>query len=361
MKINYVIFSTMVIVYLLPACTKEKDLLSPTKDEIALRNSASLTTGAVKPLTVTTVAGSVGSGFFYDGQGTDARFNFPQGIDLLDNGTFYVADDIGGAIRKVTPDYYVSTLPPPTSKTGEKPSGSIRVRVQKDGTVNVLTRAGAYPFINTRVFIVKPNGHAITPRFKKDYRYTYLDLEKDPYDDRLWVSGIATDTVNNISFGILERFTVKNGEIGTETFKTPIDSLTADNKVSPQITGFFCGYNGVKYIVINGNAIYKLTPSGIFTQIYRNSRFGHETTITGSLTSIVATKDSRTIYIADVSTIRSISNGVTRTLVGPQPGRQYKDGIGNQADVNANQLALSKDEGTLYFTDRNALRKLTLR
>jgi len=233
--------------------------------------------------------------------------------------------------------------------------------VQKDGTINILTRQGAYPFINARVFIVKPNGDVITPAFKKDYKYTYLDLEKDPYDDRLWVSGIATDTVNNKSFGILERFTVKNGEIGTETFKTPIESLTADNKLSPQITNFFCGYNGVKYIVINGNAIYKLTPSGIFTQIYRTSRFGQETTITGSLTSIVATKDSRTIYIADVSTIRSISNGVTRTLVGPQPGRQYMDGAGNQADVHANQLALSKDEGTLYFTDRNALRKLTLR
>ncbi|MBD1363087.1 hypothetical protein IDJ77_04620 [Mucilaginibacter sp. ZT4R22] len=361
MKLNYLTHSTLVIGCLLTACSKEKSLVTHPQEALSVNNNTSLASGALKPLTVITVAGKVSEGFFYDGQGTDARLNSPEGIDLLENGTFYIAENTGNGTRKVTPDYYVSTVNIPPSKNGEKPSGAIRVKVQKDGTINILTRVGAYPFSNIRVFIVKPNGDVITPAFKNDYRYTYLDLEKDPYDDRLWVSGIATDTVNNKSFGILERFTVRNGKIGTETFKTPIDSLTDDNKVSPQITGFFCGYNGVKYIVINGNAIYKLTPSGVFTQIYKSLRFGHETTITGSLTSIVATKDSRTIYIADVSTIRSISNGVTRTLVGPQPGRQYMDGTGNQADVHAKQLALSKDESALYFTDRNALRKLILR
>jgi len=120
MRLNYPVISTIIIAALMSACTKDKAIISPS-DKISVSNNSLSSTGVVKPLTVTTVAGSVSGGFFYDGQGTEARFNFPQGIDLLDNGNFYVADDIGGAIRKVTPNYYVSTLPPPTSKPGKNP------------------------------------------------------------------------------------------------------------------------------------------------------------------------------------------------------------------------------------------------
>ena len=67
MKINHVAFSIIVIGCLLSACTKEKALLSP-KDEINASNNTLLTTGLVKPLTVTTVAGNVSQGFFTTGK-----------------------------------------------------------------------------------------------------------------------------------------------------------------------------------------------------------------------------------------------------------------------------------------------------
>lgn len=65
--------------------------------------------------TVTTLAGcapgtcadSAGS---RDGQGTTARFHFPQDVAIDDMGTLYVADTYNHTIRKITPDGVVCTL-----------------------------------------------------------------------------------------------------------------------------------------------------------------------------------------------------------------------------------------------------------
>jgi len=47
---------------------------------------------------------------FADGQGQNARFNYPSGITIAATGNFYVADAWNNRIRKVTPDGEVSTL-----------------------------------------------------------------------------------------------------------------------------------------------------------------------------------------------------------------------------------------------------------
>lgn len=55
------------------------------------------------------VAGSSRSGF-KDGQGKEARFNHPLDLTVASDGTIYVADTGNHAIRKITPDGFVSTL-----------------------------------------------------------------------------------------------------------------------------------------------------------------------------------------------------------------------------------------------------------
>jgi streptogramin lyase len=45
-----------------------------------------------------------------DGQGASARFNFPLGIAVDNDGNVYVADTFNHKIRKITPDGTVSTL-----------------------------------------------------------------------------------------------------------------------------------------------------------------------------------------------------------------------------------------------------------
>lgn len=80
-----------------------------------------------------------------------------------------------------------------------------------------------------------------------------------------------------------------------------------------------------------------------------------------NITAIVGTKDSRSLYIADLGTIKALSNNKLSYFAGPQPPHDGGDGIGSSADVRATKLALSKDEGTLYFTDENTVRKIYLR
>ena len=52
---------------------------------------------------VSTIAGSAGLGGSADGQGSDARFNDPQGLAVDGSGIVYVADSGNNTIRKITP------------------------------------------------------------------------------------------------------------------------------------------------------------------------------------------------------------------------------------------------------------------
>jgi hypothetical protein len=353
MKNKFYVLAAALLVGL-ASCKKEKAEIAPEDSA----NSTLTTNATVKPFTVTTLAGRINIIGSRDGQGAEAGFNGAEGLDLTSDGTIYVTSL--GSIRKVSPTYYVTRLDI-VGNQGQEVIDAQKIKIQKDGTINFIASDRIFKNSQT-TWIVKPSGEVVTPASKTDFKYMYQDLQKDPYTDELWVAGQAKDTVNNKAYAILEKFKISNGKIGTNTYRVPVDSLTAENMVDPKITSFFCGYNGVKYIVINNISIYKLTPAGVFTQIYRDIDFNiiNNVGIEG-ITSIVATKDSRTIYVANGGRIRSISNGVSRTLVGPNHGRQYQDGVGAQADVHAKQLALSKDENTIYFTDRNALRKLTLK
>jgi hypothetical protein len=104
-----------------------------------------------------------------------------------------------------------------------------------------------------------------------------------------------------------------------------------------------------------GNHLYKLTPSGLFTQIYRNLNLS-------GVRNLVATKDSRTIYLVQNGAIKALFNGKLQYIAGPNPNyHDGRDGVGSSADVYAHNLALSKDESTLYFTDNYKVRKIILR
>jgi len=60
---------------------------------------------------VTTLAGSTaGTSGYVDATGTDARFNYPEGVAVDSTGNVYVADNYNSAIRKITSGGEVTTL-----------------------------------------------------------------------------------------------------------------------------------------------------------------------------------------------------------------------------------------------------------
>jgi len=58
---------------------------------------------------VSTIAGSAGTYGSIDGNGANARFNFPYGLAITDNGTLYISD-ASNTIRRMTSDGMVTTI-----------------------------------------------------------------------------------------------------------------------------------------------------------------------------------------------------------------------------------------------------------
>ncbi|MXV50519.1 hypothetical protein GS399_06000 [Pedobacter sp. HMF7647] len=351
---KWMLFSVLIIA---AACKKSE---IDNSGLISANGQAEMSTsaqGVVLPLTVKTIAGNAHDSGYQDGPGPLARFDYPEGIDVLNDGTIYITDRYDDKIRKISPDNVVSTIPVPLSSDGQSLNGPVKVRVQKNGTINILTYDADF-VVQHKVWILKPNGQVITPDYKSGpvpvghQSYIYNDLQKDPYSDDLFIGGLYRGPNN--SYGVIEKFEVKDGKIGTNAYLPPLDSLNGSSRNNPEITSFFCGYNKVKYIVVNGNSIYKSTSSGVFTQIYRNMKFTR-------ITSIVANRDSRSIYIADNGTIKTIANNKLQYLAGPHYPHDRHNGVGSSADVYAVQIGLSKDESTIYFTDLHTVRKIILR
>jgi sugar lactone lactonase YvrE len=59
---------------------------------------------------VTTLAGLAGTGWSTDGTGSEARFDFPQGVATDSSGNVYVADSNSHTIRRITPAGEVTTI-----------------------------------------------------------------------------------------------------------------------------------------------------------------------------------------------------------------------------------------------------------
>lgn len=67
---------------------------------------------------VTTFAGTPGAWGAVDGEAHSARFNYPDGIAINDQGVIFVSDSNNHAIRKITPDGMVSTFVGSLLKSG---------------------------------------------------------------------------------------------------------------------------------------------------------------------------------------------------------------------------------------------------
>lgn len=339
------------------ACKKTEQ---PVMNSQLNADQTTLATTTYQPLTVITIAGQAFQQANVDGPGNQARFYSPHDISIAEDGSLYVTDRINNSIRKINTSNVVSTVTIPPNTDGETLQFPEGIFIAKDGTMTVLQEVQYLDKTPHPFWIIKPDGQVITPATRTDnyWDYKYLSIAFDPYSNYLKTCGARRVVQHSSQYTpFMEDLEIRNGVIGANRYVPPVDSFAMENRGTSTFANMYCAYNGVKYFVVQNRYIFKLTPSGVFTRIYRDLDLN-------SVSSMVATKDSRTIYIVNRGRIEAISNGKKQFLVGPNIDFSGSgDGVGSQANVQAFKLALSKDERTIYFTDaaRSTVRKLILK
>ena len=275
---------------------------------------------------VTTVAGAAGQYGAADGQGTAARFNFPNGVSVDGAGNIYVADAINNAIRKVTPNGSVTTL----AGLAGAPAGRV------DGAGNVARFA-------------KPTGVAVDPAGN-----VYVADDDNQQIRKISPTGVVT-TVAGVSgnSGTLD---------GNGYYNNPglfyLPASTATDAA------------GNIYVADMGNnTIRMVTPTGVVTTFAGSPLAYGRLDGTGSAASFtspagVALDSAGNVYVADTGnhTIRMITSaGVVTTLAGTAGTAGAADGSGTSATFNYPSGVAADSAGNVYVADydNHTIRKIT--
>jgi hypothetical protein len=324
---------------------KKSDQIAPNADlkgnDLALDP---LNAAGIPANTVITIAGNPNERALVNGPFKTARFNEPMGIQFMrSSGDIYVADQLNNVIRKLSKTGIVSTfeIPKPGDIPLMQPS---YIGIQQNGFVNIICE-GEEGFSEARIYT--PDGKltaAISPFYA-----IFKGLAKDPYQDAFWSSF-------NSSIIKFQKST-PTGEIGTDALQFTNDFLSPDEPQQNHwsFETLFVGYNKVTYFATPAH-IYAHLQSGYTKEIFTNLTFT-------SITSIIANKDSHTIYVADNGYIKRIDDGRMSIVAGPNPTyHDNRDGVGSKADVHAFSLALGESEHVLYFSDlvASSIRKVIL-
>jgi DNA-binding beta-propeller fold protein YncE len=272
-----------------------------------------------------TFAGKPGVAGHLDGQGSNARFSYPSGIAMNDQGMIYVADADSNRVRKITPEGEVSTF----SDAWGNPMmfrTPVDIASGADGTVLVLNQGSS---------IVRWFGESLVARF--------------PGGD--WGLGVAPDqTVWRAVNTYVERIAL-DGSVNrmASNLQTVVD-VTFDAAGNAYLAE--AGGPTIRRLGLDGQlTVYAGTP-GQFGQAD-----GPASVATFQHPNSVSFDGLGNLYVADefASTIRRISpDGVVTTLGGYNNRSGFADGIGFAARFVFPRRVLATQDGILYVTDTGA-------
>lgn len=285
---------------------------------------------------VSTVAGIVGNRGSTDGLGRIARFDIPTGIAVDTKGNLYIADSMNGAIRKITPGGVVSTLagmPGTKGATADRDGKGSEARFDYPNGIVVDGEDNLYFITPVKVCKITPNGQVITLAGEA------ADGSEDPRNDGSGSSirfnsltGITVDTHHNLFVADGGNQTIRKispaGEI-TTIAGLPLhpgsgDGLGASARFK-DLRGITIDSKGNLLVADTGNhAIRKITPDGRVTTLAGVAyAYGN---IDGAGTAArfiapygLASDAAGNVYVTDTAsqTIRKITQtGVTRTMAG---------------------------------------------
>jgi hypothetical protein len=267
---------------------------------------------------VTTIAGN-GTATFADGTGTNATFNFPQGVAVDSVGNVYVADSSNNRIRKITPAGVVTTF------SGIGVAG-FTDSIQNGAVSGALLQGPHAVAVDSigNIYVADTGNRRIRKQTPSGVVTTLAGSGSSAF-----VDGTGTSASFNLTYGLA------------------VDSA------------------GNIYVADNGNRrIRKITPEGVVTTLAGN---GTDTFADGNGTSAgfvsptgVAVDSAGNVYVADSTRIRKITSGGIVTTLAGNAFSNYLNGTG----ANANFLGLRgitvNSAGTmLYVTDSQRIRRVT--
>ncbi len=280
---------------------------------------------------VTTLAGKSNEIGAVDGQGSEARFNRPHGIDVASEGSVFVCDMKSNTIRKIGTDGIVSTV-----------AGLAGIEGSSDGNPQEAT-------------FNKPEDIAVN---SKGVLYVV-----DTYN--FTVREISTDGVVKTFAGMAGETGSRDGMGNQARFNMPI-GIAIDGKDNIYVVD--ANYDESD----NGNCtIRKISPEGEVTTIA--GKAGISGTVDGPgkearfnrPVGIAASKDG-TLFIADTEAdlIRKIDTfGNVSTLGGTYLLEEFADGQSWEARFADPQAIAVDDNGVIYIADtfNHSIRKGTLK
>jgi sugar lactone lactonase YvrE len=323
---------------------------------------------------VSTLAGTAGQSGAADGNGSAAKFNFPQGIAVDPSGVVYVADTANDTIRKITPAGMVTTLagsaahPGTADGTGAAaafnlpmglvtdPAGNLYVADSSGNTVRKVTPAGVVTTLagtaGQHGFMDGTGGAA---RFGFPQGIT-IDPAGSLYvaDTINTIRKISTAAVVTTLAGVAAQTGSIDGAGGIARFNS-LHGITTDSA-------------GNAYVADGANqTIRKITRGAVvstFAGVAASGGFPGSNSVF-NLPNGVASDSAGNLYVADTNNaaIRKITPaGVVSTLAGANNGTSGSaDGTGAAAQFK-NPTAIAADStGTVYVADTGNLtiRKIT--
>jgi sugar lactone lactonase YvrE len=355
-----------------------------------------ITSGGV----VTTVAGLAGVSGSADGQGAEARFNFPSALTVDGGGNIFVSESRNFTLRKIAPNGQVSTLAGTAGVQGSADglgtaaqfSYPVGIGVDGAGNVYVADRG------NRVIRRIASGGFVTTlagsPGLGKTQKYssppgTLPDPDGLGPDARFDApTGLTLDAAGIIyvsddtSADFVRRVT-PDGQVSTlavSAYASPVAAPFGERLES--VAGLVVADDGGFYLSDSGgNCVRHLDAAGVVTTFAGlpfvesagrvdgptgASRFsavhGPVTYVSNySLSSIAATA-AGDLYVLDSpnAVIRKVApDGLVSTVAGAERVFDFVDGQGAAARFNFLTAATADAAGNLYVADGPTIRKLT--
>jgi sugar lactone lactonase YvrE len=325
---------------------------------------------------VDTLVGTAGASGTTDGSGSAARFNYPIGVTIDSAGNAYVADSGNSTIRKITPAGAVSTFAGAALQSGSYDgsgsaarfndpngiatdlAGNVYVADSLSNTIRKIAPAGVVSTLaGTPEIAGSADGIGTAARFS-----TPLGVATDSAGN-IYVTDYGNSTIRKISpAGVVSTLAGMAGQMG---FEDGIGS--AARFYAPY--GIATDTAGNVYVADLNHTIRKISPAAVVTTFagradQQGSADGSGNAALFSAPQGLDTDSAGNVYVADTynHTIRKITPaGVVSTFAGTARLSGSHDGIGSAARFsNPNDVAVDA-AGNVYVADQNnhTIRRIT--